>query len=427
MSASTPTPLETPIVDGGIWSVNFFNGRLLSADTLSDEQTANRTARLQLGKALGSGVAYGLEATKATDVTDPLAPVVTVAKGLAVNRLGQTLELTETTDLALRREDATTTTVDSLDFSDCMPAPAGTYRTGSGLFVLAIGPSESTWGRATVSGLANSTPTCATKYSIEGVQFRLVRVLVEDHLLADDALVRNRVAYRFLGTTSSAREAFERDPFGGPVATYGIDDLWDGCLDEREIPLALVYWTAADGIAFVDRWAVRRRLAACAADASWPLLAGERAEREGEAMLLQFQEQLDDIRTTEAGIDTLKASDRFELLPPVGLLPLETSSFTAGFADDAFFAGTTTCEAVFVDGAVIDDLVCEALVYSPIDLSSHEAIRLYVVRQNERPPGPDETATRPYIVFANGHCSYRGDARLDLSYFNYANVAENYC
>ena len=45
--------LQNPILDGGIRSVNFFNGRLLTARDLSREQDANREATNRLGQALG--------------------------------------------------------------------------------------------------------------------------------------------------------------------------------------------------------------------------------------------------------------------------------------------------------------------------------------------------------------------------------------
>jgi hypothetical protein len=52
---------DRPILQGGIHQVNFFNGRLLTATDLRDEQAANRQQHRQLGQAAGSGVVYGLE------------------------------------------------------------------------------------------------------------------------------------------------------------------------------------------------------------------------------------------------------------------------------------------------------------------------------------------------------------------------------
>ena len=87
----TLTQLRTPILDGGIKSINFFNGRLLSAEDLSQEQSANKQSNRQLGQSIGDGVAYGLEVKETSGQSTPTAPIVTVNAGLALNRQGQTL------------------------------------------------------------------------------------------------------------------------------------------------------------------------------------------------------------------------------------------------------------------------------------------------------------------------------------------------
>ena len=97
--------LQQPILDGGIRSINFFNGRLLSARDLTREQSANREADRRLGQAIGEGIAYGLEVSKSTASTQQ-SPVVTVEAGLAINRLGQTLMLSAKTEVALVRQAA---------------------------------------------------------------------------------------------------------------------------------------------------------------------------------------------------------------------------------------------------------------------------------------------------------------------------------
>ena len=94
--------LQQPILDGGIRSINFFNGRLLSARDLTREQSANREADRRLGQAVGEGIAYGLELSKSTASTKQ-SPVVTVDAGLAINRIGQTLMFSAKTDVALVR------------------------------------------------------------------------------------------------------------------------------------------------------------------------------------------------------------------------------------------------------------------------------------------------------------------------------------
>jgi hypothetical protein len=143
-------------------------------------------------------------------------------------------------------------------------------------------------------------------------------------------------------------------------------------------------------------------------------------------MVLQFQDQLDDIRATEGAVATLRAVDRFDLLPPVGLLPLEISAST-GFDQATFFASLTVCKPVFVEGAVVESVVGEACAEPPIALASGEAIRLYLERENEQPPSRGRTPARPYVLFVSGRCTYRADAQFDLSYWDYSNFAQSYC
>ena len=92
------TELLEPILKGGVRSVNFFNGRLLSAEDLKQEQEANREGRSRLGQAVGHGVAYGLDVALSAANT-AATHVVTVAPGLAVNREGRALKLSQAADI----------------------------------------------------------------------------------------------------------------------------------------------------------------------------------------------------------------------------------------------------------------------------------------------------------------------------------------
>src|SRR5688572_12414582 len=91
--------LRTPVLAGGIQSVHFFNGRLLSAEDLLQEQSANRQARQRLGKALGDGVVYGLDVKKNQSMSTNAAPIVTVSEGLALNREGDALQLKDSINI----------------------------------------------------------------------------------------------------------------------------------------------------------------------------------------------------------------------------------------------------------------------------------------------------------------------------------------
>src|SRR5882724_9527139 len=133
--------LQTPITDdGSISSINFFNGRLLTARDLNNEQQANRQADLRLGQAVGDGIAYGLEIAPAPNPKKD-APVIRVKPGLAINRNGQTLRLVGETDIALVRR-ANPDEATAKLFSECLPLQAGTYVAGAGVYLLTLAPAE---------------------------------------------------------------------------------------------------------------------------------------------------------------------------------------------------------------------------------------------------------------------------------------------
>src|SRR6267142_3062225 len=114
-----PSELLKPILTGGIRSVNFFNGRLLSGEDLSREQEANRETHKMLGRAIGDGIAYGFEVSRAAG--SGTNAIVTVQPGLAINRNGDALRLSSPIDLSLVRPlNGGGTTVDA-GFSSCTP------------------------------------------------------------------------------------------------------------------------------------------------------------------------------------------------------------------------------------------------------------------------------------------------------------------
>src|SRR5215470_10306388 len=92
--------LNAPILNSGIRNTNFFNGRVLAAEDLTTLQTANAQQHHQLGQAVGTGVAWGLNVTLA-DNTDPVHPVLHVSAGLALNGNGEAVALASDVDLAL--------------------------------------------------------------------------------------------------------------------------------------------------------------------------------------------------------------------------------------------------------------------------------------------------------------------------------------
>jgi hypothetical protein len=417
--------LEEPVTDGTL-SVNFFNGRLLAAEDLQREQRAARTAHLRLGQAIGDGVVRGLEVTEAAGVSTRERPVLTIEPGLAVNHDGLTLELPARINLALARGDTAadaTPAVPSDGFQPCDAPGPGAFLRQHGVYLLAVGPAAEGRGRAPVNGLGNGLASCNTDVLVEGVRFHLRHLNLPEELLRDEAHLRNRLAHEFFGTRDPRRQALERDPFGAPGEPYGLlDDLRrPDCLPDDQVPLAVLSWTTSAGIRFVDRWSVRRRPVRPAATTAWPAVAGDRRLAEGEAIFLQFQEELDDIRL-EVPPEALAASTRFALLPAAGLLPLVGAGFR-GFAYRQFFAGVPFAGPVVVEGVHVQGLFRESFRYPPIDLGSGEMVRLYLVRENAQRSSSGRSGPRTHLVFASGHLRYRADARYDLAHYSYGNYA----
>jgi hypothetical protein len=141
---------------------------------------------------------------------------------------------------------------------------------------------------------------------------------------------------------------------------------------------------------------------------------------EADSMLLQFQDQIEDLR--RSGDPQLAvAAEHFESMPPVGLLPIGGAS-DFGFHYLEFFTGLTVRNPVFVEGGRLDALIRSSFAYPPIDLASGNVVWLYVVRENVQ--AADEGSPRQeFMVFASGLMPFEGNAQFDLSHWDYANYS----
>jgi hypothetical protein len=416
--------LSELIVDDDLKFIKYFNGRLLSGEDLSREQAAHREAGRRRGLAVGYGIVEGLEVTIPNRSRQ--GAMVQVAKGMAINRHGHIVTLPDTEDLALIH----TRTVPPPGsgarlFQDCPNSPSGVYVAGADVYLLTICPAEGEEGRAQVSGLGTGQAGCNAKYLVEGVRFRLLKLNLPQTELSDQAHLRNRVAYKCYGVEEL--QPFERTPFGPRAEGYGLIDRLrrENQLTDCEVPLALVSWLD-EGIQFVDMWSVRRRIIKPSANGEWDYTIGDRRRAEAEAMVLQFQEQVKEVPTPQL----TKASSIFRYLPSVGVLPLSDPMFNFQYqklfnkATDrlTFFTDKTYRSPVFIEGARVEALMRDALAYPPIDLSNGEMVWLYLVRENmeaiqaRRVSGPT-----PFMIFANGHMPFVGEARFDLSQWDYSN------
>lgn len=420
--------LLTPIYDeGGVRSVNFFNGRVLSGEDLSDEQEAQRQARRLVGRAVGEGVAFGLEVSEAGgEVSTTQYPVISVEPGLAVNRAGQTLRLSARTDVGLvRQEDAGSPSQTSVTFRDCRPLQPALYVAAESVYLLTLAPAEGREGQAPNAGYTKIPASQNVRYIVEGVQFRLVELLAADEVGDRDTL-RNRVAYQCFGVEELG--AIQSNFFGPGAGTYGLlDRLREGqMLTDCEVPLALLFWSAESGIEFIDMWSVRRRITGRPGGGPWGVLTGDRRASETEAMILQFQDHVGDI-FRRLNPEEVVGHHYFRYLPPAGLLPVRREKSKeqvfGGFDPKKFFEGRTLGPMVFIPGAVLRPLFREAANHEPIDLQTPQTVLLYQTQQNDT-AFRTGTTVQPFVVFTTPYMRATGSARFDAATLNQSNFAQ---
>ena len=415
--------LQEPLKEGGIRSVNFFNGRLLTSKDLSREQAARREADWRLGLAVGEGVVLGLEAELDKALSKPNLPVARVKAGLAFNRKGQALRLTDDVHIALARQ-FEATSVDCL-FVNCNVLGGGTYVAGAGVYVLTIAPAEMSEGRAATNGLDPSNVRCNTDATVEAVQFRLL--LVKPTLYADLNVgapsFRNELAYRCFG--AGVRPSwFANLLAAAPRQDDLLESLRKSVLSDLDVPLGLLFFTGAADLKFVDLWSVRRPLNR-ADSGSLESLVEPRRLAVGQAMFRQFQDQIAGLVSPSGDLGAVTARSHFRYLPPTGVIPVTEETDASDGQATKFFKDMTYRGPAFINAARLEGLLRESLCYPPIDTQGDEMVWLYRVRENRGAIDFAGNAPKPrsYLVFASGHLPYRADAQFDLAYWNYSNYA----
>ena len=436
--------LLQPLLDGGLQRNNFFNGRLLSAEDLRTEQDASRAQQRALARASGDGVAWGLDVT-------PLAssagmPRVRVGAGLALNRLGDLLQLPADADLALV-PDSTVAAVSAGLFAACEQPRASASLSRPGAYVLVLAPVSGYSGSATLAD-PNSTSlgrgACGARYSVEGVRLRLVaidlaataslvpaaidpggsqqaalRTTLQALLAASGASarerLRNTLAHACYGSLSLINALTDplRQAQQQPVwRSWGTLDAMRerGDLSDCDVPLALVVLDSTD-LRLLDVWSVRRKLVGEAAVNAWRTAAGARRMAEGEAAFLQFQAQLEGLRApggaaAGAAAATLAASSCFDLLPAAGWLP----EGPGGFAWRAFLGPHAPPDETPADAALLGGLLARSWADDPVVLATQPRAALRVWRV----PG------QAFVVFTR---SPAAELRLTLSPAPSANQA----
>jgi hypothetical protein len=442
-----------------IRNIHFFNGRLLSAEDLRDEQAAQRRHRRQLGLALGEGVVSGLEVNIGSTDSYGLIRTVSVKSGLALNRKGQCLTLAKDISLAMVRKEKETAASADL-FAPCDAITFSEVPTGIGVYILVMTPASGFSGSVPRHTLGDDgrASGCGSQYEVEGVAFRLVELDILNASVAAGKIgteirsllkspafaqrdkkvisrLRNLLAHFCLGTEEKIR--YTVDPFEDKtINRYGaVDglrpdkeiqygpDFLQSCqqITACDVPLALILWSKK-GVEFVDMWSVRRQLhvPAAVSQPSFPSLT--RRSAEAEAAFFQFQDHLEGIlgsRVTRSELLGLKAVDYFRYLPAAGLI--RVYSFASSHCC-AFFKDLTVRQPVFIEGTKVMPIFQHAFSFFPIDLKAKELIWLYLVRENGQAiADPKQRGVQPYVIFTSGQIPFQGDARYDLNYYNYSN------
>lgn len=408
---------------GAIETVRFFNGRLLSGADLTREQTARGNYDARLAQAMGSGIAHGLTVEQnATDRGEPTA-TVTVGAGLGLTRSGRVLGLASDTRVALVRSDSSDfSSSQTCAFGDCTPVSPGSYVAGEGLYLLVATPASVSAGRAQVNGLQGDPLACNVDRDLGAVCFRLIEVPPHsyDNISPAQPDFRNRIAYRCFGVRAALPWVAQLYGQANSGTTL-LDDLAASGLSDDDLPLALIHFTGALDVTFVDQWAVRRGIAPADQDAPLGSMTQPARLETGAAMLQQFQDQLASLAAPDGSLAAITAQSHFPTLPPLGLLPE-----LDGAAAQKFLGTITWRGPVHINAAQLEVLIRESLSAPAINSADASVVWLYAVAENlieGARRAADPTRPKPYLVFARGDLAYRGDARFNLHRWNYANFA----
>lgn len=319
------TTLGTPLADEAIRDINFFNGRLLTGGDLQREQAARRLADRRVGAAWGPGVAWGLEVSGlgalGAGAGAPAGARVKVQRGLAVSASGAVLHLATSPEVQLVAPPVEATAAVLSGFGPCGPLGGSHQVAGAGTFVLTLAPVTLAEGKAPVLALDAVNTRCTTDAHVEAVQFRLLRVNgINATGTSAPAVARLRSQLARSWLLAQPRADAHARPGGVHLPPGVLEGLSVPGLTDCDVPLALICMQGND-ITFVDRWAVRRRLASDPASAAWAPWLGGRVDGVAEAQMLQFQEHMADTPAVLAEA----AASALLWLPPVGFLPQGTS------------------------------------------------------------------------------------------------------
>lgn len=327
------------IVDSGRRRPFYFDGRFLTADDLSADQNYIRSRQSDLAQALGAGVIRGLMVGLGTQAASN-SPTITIEPGSGITPGGDIVTIDSPQTLVLSNLPQSAQ-LDAQLGVKVLPAASSINR--SGLFVLALRPIE-----------FSANPTAAYPTTLDGQRTVKDGDIVEATAVTlipypDRSGVENAAAKR----SRVAREIF-------------FDRQRPGVLQDA-LPLAMLCLEGG-ALRWLDVFMVRREVGA---ESTLSAGLSQRPRALLEAWLKQHQDQIDDIDTPAVSAG-YAAARQFEVLPPVGQLPVSTLRFETQLGQltllQSYFPPLVDCEFAFVPSDELAAMVQDGLALPPIDL-----------------------------------------------------------
>jgi hypothetical protein len=303
-----------------------------------------------------------------------------VTAGLAFNRDGDPVSLPH--DVKLRLIPASAEVAAKAgEFSLCRGVTGDARITNGGFFILAARPAMG-FSRdrvASVDLTSDGVGTgCGSRYTEQGASFSLVPVavptgglpitqLITELVTAIEADVeldlrddpdttlplrlakslsrlRNVMAYWCAGYGAPVQRLAALAvpaPDAPPVPQSPIEVLRaGGAIPSCDVPLALLYVTER-GLEWADAWSVRRAPVPRVAPDPLELVGAHRPRADAAAMIMQFRDQASLFLQPSSPLppEQVFVGDWFVVLPPVGVLPLETHDETGQVEAAGFVTG----------------------------------------------------------------------------------------
>ena len=248
------------------------------------------------------------------------------------------------------------------------------------------------------------SPTCTSRYEEIGVQFKLVPLTNADFIEAlndEGDKRRSQLAHECFGTADAI--VYMADPLTSQPPTMLVERLRNGVdprLTDCDVPLAVLQFQESK-IQFVDVWSVRRPCVPgqrpdvfltndLLTSSALTMLAGPQRAIEGISFLFQFQNQLEELRTTGEDAQKVEADQHFVYLPAAGLLPSgENAALTHLFNYNTFFdVDLEPCQLLQLEPAYVRSLIHDSFYAEPIEVNTDMKVDLYRVGGSDQDNDP---------------------------------------